>query len=350
MVVRSATVDAESEPSLIAAARVGDPEAFESLVEPHRREIHLHCYRMTGSLADADDLLQESLLKAWRKMGTFEGRAPFRAWLYRIATNTCLNELARRRRPRLLAPDDWSGGPPAIVAIHHLQPYPDRLLDHSADPAARFDEKESVALAFIAVMQLLPPRQRAVLILRDVLAWSAREVAESLGCSIASVNSALQRARGTLRAHLEDGPEATAGAVTELGQKRLLARFMHAWERADFDTLALLLREDAILAMPPEPMWIRGRGAIIEFLSTVPSGGRLQDIRLVPVGSNRQPAVAAFLPEPREGGHQFYGVMVFEMGSEAISAITGFAEPELGDPFGLPAWLPADEPERERGG
>lgn len=349
MVVRIATGASEAEKSLIAAARVGDHEAFEALVEPHRREIHLHCYRMTGSLTDADDLLQESLLKAWRKIGTFEGRAPFRAWLYRIATNTCLNELSRRRRPRFLAPDDWSGGPPPIATIHHLQPYPDRLLDESADPAARFDQKESVALAFIAAMQLLPPRQRAVLILRDVLAWSAREVADLLGCSIASVNSALQRARGTLRAHLEGGPEATPGAVTEIGQKRLLARFMHAWERADFDALALLLREDAILAMPPEPMWIRGRAAIMEFLSTVPAGGRLQDIRLVPIGSNRQPAVAAFIAEHQEGGHQFYGLMLFEMGADTISSITGFADPELSDSFGLPAWLPTDQEHRARG-
>src|SRR5712691_3475328 len=275
MIAKGATNDLESKQSLLAAARIGDAAAFEALVEPHRREIHRHCYRMTGSLTDADDLLQESLLKAWRKIATFQGRAPFRAWLYRIATNTCLNELARRRRPRFLASDEWSGGPPPIAAIQHLQPYPDRLLDDSADPAARFDAKESVALAFIAMMQLLPPRQRAVLILRDVLAWSATEVAGSIGCSVASVNSALQRARSSLRARLEagGGPDPTSGVVTEIGQKRLLARFMDAWERADFDALAFLLREDAVLAMPPGPRWIRGRAAIIEFLSTVPAEG-----------------------------------------------------------------------------
>jgi RNA polymerase sigma-70 factor, ECF subfamily len=352
MVVKAAASDPEAERSLLAAARIGDHQAFDALVAPHRREIHLHCYRMTGSLTDADDLVQESLLKAWRRIGTFQGRAPFRAWLYRIATNTCLNELTRRRRPRFLTPDGWSGGPSPIVATRQLQPYPDRLLDDWTDPVARYDQMESVALAFIAVMQLLAPRQRAVLILRDVLGWSTREVAASLDCSIASVNSALQRARGILRARLqvEGGADATTAAVTEISRRRLLARFMDAWERADFDALALLLREDAVLAMPPEPTWVGGRAAIIEFLAGVPAGGRLQYIRLLPIGANRQPAVAAFIAAPKEGGHRFYGVMVFEIGAEAISSITGFADPDLSDAFGLPAWLPPDQQDRERGG
>src|SRR3989442_1823168 len=157
---------------------------------------------MTGSLTDADDMLQESLLKAWRRIDTFEDRAPFQAWLYKIATNTCLNELAARGRPRLRAARQWSGGPPPLAEVEHLQPYPDRLLDDAGDPAALYDMKESVALAFIAVIQLLPPRQRAVLLMRDVLSWSAREIADSLECSVASVNSALQRARSTVRAHI----------------------------------------------------------------------------------------------------------------------------------------------------
>src|SRR6266446_167923 len=205
MALSEAAGDLGAEQSLVAAARLGDPDAFEALVEPLRRGLHLHCYRMTGSLSDADDMLQESLLKAWRRIHTFDNRAPFRGWLYKIATNTCLNELAKRRRPRFLAARQWSGGAPPLAEIEYLQPYPDRLLGDAGDPVARFEMKESVALAFIAVIQLLPPRQRAVLLLRDVLAWSAREVADSLECSVASVNSALHRARWTLRARFDSG-------------------------------------------------------------------------------------------------------------------------------------------------
>lgn len=192
-----------------------------------------------------------------------------------------------------------------------------------------------------------------MLLLRDVLAWSAREVADSLECSVASVNSALQRARGTLRARFESGePGTKVVSMSDVSENRLLARFMDAWERADFAALAMLLKEDAILAMPavaaPEPgsphispLWFRGREAIIEFLSTVPAEGHLEQIRLVPVRSNRQSAVAAFIATPEDGGHQFYGAMVFAIEADAISAITGFADPGLSDYFGLPAWLPA---------
>ena len=353
MVLRESAADPGATRSLLAAARLGDAQSFEALVEPYRHELHLHCYRMTGSLTDADDMLQESLLKAWRAIDSFEDRA-FRAWLYKIATNTCLNELAARGRPRFLSARPWSGGPPALAEIEHLQPYPDRLIDHAADPAARFDLKESVALAFIAMIQLLPPRQRAVLLLRDVLAWSAREVADSLDCSVASVNSALQRARSTLRARFESGePGPNVVSVSDISEKRLLAGFVDAWERCDFDALASLLQEDAILAMPPPPvtqpgsphvahLWLRGRAAIVDFLSTVPAEGHLEKIRLVPVGSNRQPALAAFLAEPESGGHQYYGVMVFSFEDGAISAITGFPDSTLNDYFGLPSWLPAD--------
>ena len=341
MVLGEDSADPGSDASLVAAARVGNREAFEALVEPRRRELHVHCYRMTGSLTDADDMLQESLFRAWRRMDSFEGRAPFRAWLYKIATNTCLNELASRKRPRFLGRDDWSGGPPPMAEFEHLQPYPDRLLDESADPATRLVEKESIALAFIAVIQLLPPRQRAVLILRDVLAWSAPEVAEALDCSVASVNSALQRARSTVRSRFEtEEPGSTVVSVSDISEKRMLARFMYAWERADFDALASLLLEDAVMAMPPEPQWFRGRTAIVDFFSTVPAGGHLEQIRLVPVDSNRQPAVAAFIAEAEDGGHQFYGLMVLAIEEGAISAITGFQDPGLSDYFGLPSWLP----------
>jgi RNA polymerase sigma-70 factor, ECF subfamily len=352
MALRETVTDPDVERSVVAAARLGDTRSFEALVEPHRRGLHLHCYRMTGSLTDADDMLQESLLKAWRRIDSFQGGA-FRAWLYMIATNTCLNELAARRRTPFLAARRWSGGPP-LTEIEHIQPYPDRLLDEAADPAARYDMKESVALAFIAVVQLLPPRQRAVLLLRDVLVWSAREVAEALDCSVASANSALQRARSTLRSRYADGEAGmNVVSVDDITQTRLLARFSDAWERCDFDELASLLVEDAILAMPPAPITqpgsphitplsLRGRAAIIDFFSTVPAGGRLDQMRLVPVGSNRQPGLAAFIAEPDEGGHHYYGVMVFSFEDGRISTIAGFADSTLNDYFGLPSWISID--------
>ena len=352
MALRQPIADRDVERSLLAAARLGDARSFEALIEPHRRALHLHCYRMTASLTDADDMLQESLLKAWRRIDSFQGGA-FRAWLYTIATNTCLNELAARSRTPFLAERRWSGGPP-LTEIEHLQPYPDRLMDDDADPAARLDLKESVALAFIAAIQLLPARQRAVLLLRDVLAWSAREVAEALDCSVASANSALQRARGTLRARHADGASGSyVLSVDDITQTRLLARFSDAWERCDFDALASLLLEDAILAMPPAsvtqpgsphaaPLSLHGRAAIIDFFSTVPEGGHLDRIRLVPVGSNRQLALAAYIESPDEGGRQYYGAMVFSFTDGGISAIAGFADSTLNDYFGLPSWIPAD--------
>lgn len=344
MVLREREPDRASQTELVEAARIGDTRAFEVLVGPFRRELHLHCYRLTGSLTDADDMLQESLLRAWRRIETFEDRAPFRIWLYRVATTTCLNELTvRRRRTRLLGPQEWSGGPPPMAEIDHLQPYPDLLLDQAADPAALLDSKESVALAFIAAMQLLPPRQRAVLLLRDVLAWSASEVAESLECSVASVNSALQRARSTLRSHLGEGEaDLPPASVRDISERRMLERFMDAWERADFDALASLLKQDAVLAMPPEAQWFRGRSAIVDFFASVPAAGRLDQIRLVPVGSNRQSAVGAYLAAPGDGGHQFYGLMVLTIQDDEIAAITGFQDPGLSEYFGLPSWLPPD--------
>lgn len=336
-------------PALLAAARMGDQDAFEALVTLHRRELHLHCYRMTGSVADADDMLQETLLKAWRKIGSFEPRAPLRAWLYKIATNTCLNELAARKRPRFLGPDAWSGGPPPVAEIAHLQPYPDRFLDQLDDPAAQVARKENIALAFIAAIQLLPPRQRAVLILRDVLAWSAKEVADALDCSVASVTSALQRARSTLKTNFPAGPASMEFAMgPSVEEKKLLTRFIEAWEQGDFDRLASLLQEDAVLAMPPIPLWFRGRREIIDFLSTVPAGGQLQNIRLLPVGSNRQGAVAAFIADADEGGYQFYGLMVFTVEKDGISDITGFPGAALRDYFDLPSWLPREGQDRRQ--
>lgn len=317
------------EGALLAAARSGDERAFERLLEPHRRALHLHCYRLLGSLHDADDALQETSLRAWRALDGFAPRAPFRAWLYRIATNVCLRAIERRARtPAALDPTE------AEIAAY-LQPYPDRLLP--TDLAA--EQRESVGLAFVSVMQLLPPRQRASLVLHDVLGWSAKEVAAVLGDSVASVNSALQRAREKLERERAAGRLARdhAPASTE-AEARLIQRFVAAWEAVDFEGIVELLSDDAVMTMPPEPMRLVGTTAIGDFFRTVPADGALERIRLVPARANCQPAVAAYLED--ESGFQAYGVMVFALEGDSVAGITGFAGyPELFPELGLPLRL-----------
>jgi RNA polymerase sigma-70 factor (ECF subfamily) len=316
--------------ALIANARSGHEQAFRLLVDPHRRAIHLHCYRMLGSLDDADDALQETLLRAWRALGRYEPRSPFAAWLQAIATNVCLTGIARRRRRREI-PFEAAWGSELL----HLQPYPDRLLDELG-PDAAAEVREGVELAFVAALQLLPPRQRAVLILRDVLGWSAKETAGALESSVASVNSALQRARSTLE-------HARAGAgprhAPSPGDRELLARFMRAWQAVDVDGLVALLAEDALMTMPPEPLALRGAQAIGRFFATVPADGRLDEIRLVPASANRQPALAAYVLDAASGEHHGYGVMVFALGDGRIRGIVGFADPSLFPRLGLPPVL-----------
>src|SRR5262249_44202171 len=244
------------EEQLIAAAAAGDEEAFRRLTEPYHRELHVHCYRMLGSFHDAEDLVQETLLRAWRSLGTFEGRAQFRSWLYKIATNACLKEL-ERHPARVLARDsspqaDLLPPSPPGGEIVQLEPYPDVALrgqwSDSADPEALYILQESVEIAFLTAIQLLQPRQRAVLILRDVLDWRATEVAALLGASVTSVNSALQRARATVARHLpRTGREDPRRAVTKEAEQLLLARYIQAWEEGDMDALAALLKEDALL-------------------------------------------------------------------------------------------------------
>jgi RNA polymerase sigma-70 factor (TIGR02960 family) len=295
-----------------------DEQAFALLIEPHRRALHLHCYRMLGSLHDADDALQETMLRAWRAADRYQPRAQLSTWLHTIATNVCLTALSRRRARRDEPSDD----------LTHLQPYPDRLLDDLV-------ERETVALAFITAIQLLPPKQRAVLILRDVLGWSAREVAEALEDSVDALNSALQRARRGL----EPARSRPLAAVTGDRERALVSRFMAAWDAVDIDGLVALLTEDAIMAMPPEGMRFEGAAAIGEFFARVPYGGRLDRIRLVPAAANKQPAVAAYAQG--EGGiYRPYGMMVLEVEDDRISGIVGFPDPWLFDRCGLPAELP----------
>ena len=328
--METATAISADEAPLLQAARGGDEQAFERLFEPNRRALRLHCYRLLGSLHDADDALQETSLRAWRSLDRFEPRAPFRAWLYRIATNVAFRAIERRaRNPEALDLEE------AEIA-RYLQPYPDRLLE----PNAAIEERESLGLAFVSVMQLLPPRQRAVLVLRDVLGWSTREVADLLGDSVASVNSALQRAREKLEKERSAGRFARDHAPTSSeAEARIMRRFVAAWDAVDVDAIVELLMGDAVMTMPPEPMRIAGPEAIGEFFRTVPAGGALERIRLVPTRANAQPAVAAYMDDG-SGVFQAYGVMVFALEGEAVASITGFAGyPELFPELGLPLAL-----------
>ncbi len=292
-----------------------DEQAFALLIEPHRPALHLHCYRMLGSLHDADDAVQETMLRAWKGSDRYEPRAQLTTWLHAIATNVCLTAIARRRKRPAEVTED----------LEHLQPYPDRLLD---DLVAR----ETVELAFITAIQLLSPKQRAVLILRDVLGWSAKEAAEALDDTVAAVTSALQRARVSL--------EGTPRHVPAPGaqERALVKRFMTAWDAVDVDGLVALLSEDALMTMPPERMRVAGARAIGDFFGSVPQGGRLDEIRLVPTSANLQPALAAY-SRGDDGKYRPYGLMVLQTEGDLIAGIVGFPDPWLFEQCGLPPEL-----------
>jgi RNA polymerase sigma-70 factor, ECF subfamily len=329
-----------AEEALLAAARHGDEDAFRALTAPYARELHVHCYRMLSSIHDAEDALQETFIRAWRHLASFKGSSSFRAWLYRIATNVCLRSAERRRRWLVAAPGPFALPPDELV----LSPYPDRLLEeipaHAAGPGAVYERKESVELAFLAAIQTLPPRQRAVLLLRDVLGWSTHEVGDLLETSTTAGNSARQRARESLQ-RLREGGKLSPDRVDppdEL-QRSLLARYVEAWEAVDMERLVALLREDAVMTMPPAPAIFRGRQAIAEFFFTVPADGRLDEIPLLPTRANGHPALAAYIGNAA-GTYEPYGLMVFELDGESIVRITGFADPDLFGFFGLPERLP----------
>lgn len=336
---------------LIADARSGNHDAFRRLTEPHYRELHVHCYRMVGSFHDAEDLVQETFLRAWRSLATYKGRAPFRAWLYRIATNACLKEI--ERRPQRILPQDI--GPaadpmlppsPPIAEVIQLEPYPSALLSELAgaapDPEAVYIFRESIELAFLTAIQLLPARQRAALILRDVLGWSAGEVATLLESSVASVNSALQRARTTLGNRLPHRGTGTTGkAVSELAQQSLLVRYIHAWDEGDMNALALLLKEDAVLTMAPAPNWFQGRSAIATFFHQLCFSDHPKRYRLIATGANWQPACAAYEWEAEAGHYRFSGTMALRVETGQVAEITGFGDPGLFALFGIPEFLEA---------
>jgi RNA polymerase sigma-70 factor (ECF subfamily) len=316
---------------------------FAALADPYRRELLAYCYRMLGSVDDAEDQVQETLLRAWRSYADFEGRSSLRTWLYRIATNTCLRALeTRSRRPLpsgLGGPAEDPDGPlPATRGeIPWLQPIPDELiLDGPADPAAIVSARASVRLALIAALQYLPARQRAVLILRDVLGWHAAEVAELLGISTAAVNSVLQRARGHMQA--VSAAEEDVREPAEKADRALLERYVAAWESADVAGLTSLLREDATLEMPPQPYWFAGRDRIARFLrSTVLT--RPGNFRLLPVAANGQSAVAAYVPAD-DGLLRPHAIQVLSISAGRITGITSFNDGALLAAYGLPDQLP----------
>jgi RNA polymerase sigma-70 factor, ECF subfamily len=316
----------------LAAARGGDEDAFRRLVEPHRGELHAHCYRMLGSVHDAEDALQDALLRAWRGLPRFEGRSSLRSWLYRIATNTCLDVIARR--PRRVLPIDYAPasdphegpGEPVVESVW-VEPYPDEKLgleDGFAGPEARYERRESVELAFIAALQHLPATQRAVLILREVLGFSAREAAETLETTTASVNSALQRARAAVEARLpEQSQQATLRTLGDGRVREIVQRYMDAWDRGDVDAVVAMLAEDATFAMPPLRTWYRGRDAVALFLAGWPLSGAWR-WRIVPARANGQPALAFYTWDPEAESYLPFALNVFTFRGAQISDVTAF--------------------------
>jgi RNA polymerase sigma-70 factor (ECF subfamily) len=332
------------ERELIDAARRGDEGAFRRLVEPQHADVHAHCYRMLGSVHDADDALQEALLRAWRGLGRFESRSSIHSWLYRIATNVCLDAL--KRRPKRVLPMDY--GPPAdshdepgqpLPMSVWVEPYPDGqvgLADGYAAPEARYERRESVELAFIAALQHLPPRQRAVLILREVLGFSAREVAQMLETTVASVNSSLQRARAGIDERLPDqSQQATLRSLGDERVRELVERFVDAWDKGDVDTMVAMLAEGPTFTMPPFDAWYEGRDAVDAFLPAVHG-----QWRLLPARANGQLALGAYRWDPQAGAHRAAILDVLTLRGGLIADVTAFATPKVFGRFGLPDALP----------
>lgn len=336
------TIRAPSERDLLNAAVNGGSEAFGRLVEPYRRELHAHCYRMLGSFADADDALQETLLRAWRALPRFEGRSSLRSWLYRIATNASLRAI--ERRPKRVLPIDYAPAADPHDALADpvsepvwLEPYPDTGLapEGPAGPDTRYEQREAVELAFIAALQHLPARQRAVLILRDVLGFSARETAAVLETTPVSVDSALQRAHKTVDERLpSQTQQQTLRLLGDNELSRLVERYVAAWERNDVDAVVSMLADDARMTMPPLPSWYSGRVQVATFLHgyALAENKRWQ---LVPTSANGQPALAGYLWDENTEAFMPYCLYVLTLAEAQIDEVTAFVTPEVFQRFGL---------------
>ena len=335
----SATASTARERELLAAARDGDERAFQRLVQPRHNELHAHCYRMLGSVHDAEDALQEALLRAWRGMRRFEGSSSLRAWLYRIATNTCLDAIGKR--PKRVLPIDY--GPPAdphdspgvpVAETVWIEPYPDQLVNAAdfASPEDGYEQRESVELAFIAALQHLPDQQRAVLILRAVLGFSAREVADTLDTTVAAVNSLLQRARRTVDEKLPaQSQQATLRTLGDARLTEVVGRYMAALQSGDVDRVMALLTEESTWSMPPMPVWYRGRAALAAFLSEYPLH---ETWRHVPTRANGQLAVGCYILDAENDCYRIAVLDVLTLRGELVDDVTAFLAPWLYGRFG----------------
>jgi RNA polymerase sigma-70 factor (TIGR02960 family) len=329
---------------LMSRARAGDGDAFRELTGPYRRELQVHCYRMLGSFQDAEDALQDTLLTAWQGLARFEGRASLRTWLYRIATNRCLNarrSASRRPAKEWNVPEVEPPQPTRLGEVVWLEPFPDALLEGAIDmplgPEARYEQTESISLAFVTALQALPPRQLAVLILRDVLGFHANEVAEMLDSTVESVNSALKRARATLqRRRSPTADREPPPASDSPSEDAIVAKFVRAWESADLDALVALLTDDVFMSMPPMPFEYEGRDVVARFCASIFRSGRRFD--LVPTRANGQPAFGAYLRAPNGISHGI-GLYVLTITGDRICAMTRFENSVL-PWFGLPRSLP----------
>ncbi len=348
-VTRPASVVAVGdERALLGAARAGDGDAYGRLVGPYRGELHAHCYRMLGSVPDAEDALQEALLSAWRGLPRFENRSSLRSWLYKIATNACLKAI--ERRPKRVLPVDY--GPAAdphdglaepVTESVWLEPYPDDKLGLDGGllgPDARYEQRESVELAFIAALQHLPARQRAVLILRDVLGFTARETAAALETTPVSVDSALQRAHKTVSERLpEQSQQATLRLLGDAALSEVVQRYVDAWERSDVDAVVALLTDDARMTMPPLPSWFSGRDQVAFFLAGGPFAGTTR-WRLIPAPANGQVAFGCYASDDQRRAFMPHAVSVITLRGTQIEEITAFSTPGALRRFGLPDTIP----------
>jgi RNA polymerase sigma-70 factor (TIGR02960 family) len=316
---------------LVGAARAGDESAFAKLAEPYRRELHVHCYRMLGSFEAAEDVVQETFIRAWRNLDRFEGGPLFRAWLYKIATNACLDEIRRNKR-RVPSVESFRDVP-------WLQPYPDNLIDEMApraeEPETVVVERETIELAFVAVIQALPPRQRAVLIMRDVLDWTARATAELLDMTVAAANSALQRARATVKELLPQDRTRRSAADLSEHERRLLNGFIEAHERGDAAAAISMVREDIRITMPPNPMLFEGVAAMESLLERAFGPESPGDWLLEPTRANRMPAAASYLRAHGDDEFRAFKLDVIRVEDDLVAEVTTFG-PTLFPQFGLP--------------